>query len=267
MAGGITYVVFSYRCNLSCSYCFVKDKQIELDQSKFFKSLKELDGDLCFFGGEPSLDLAMMERCYATNPNFKSVSTNLLCLTDQHISFYKRAMLDVSTSWNPERFTESQLSTWKKSIQKIKAAGLSLTVMVTLTDQVIEMSPFFFSKLAESWQADAVLLQPIVPMSEELHQRADQWLCQLKKVWPSSLKSLLQSRYQSRFLSACGREVKTLQPNGEIHKLCSMAREKIYPVLDQCLQCQLRSICKPCPLQSSCSVFKKFFKECTSKLH
>lgn len=258
------YIIPTYHCNLNCSHCDLHLKKDNFNES-FYDILKNIDVDFgILFGGEPTLYKDRLIKCLETN-KINSISTNLLILDNELISLYKQYNIDIATSWNPLRFNDKQYQLWLKNLKLLELNNLSCIIMITLTEDLL-LYPFFENKLRE-WNLiksiKGILFEPLLDynMKENLHQRADEWLCKLYDNWNYSFENMIINKVKN-WNCDCS-DIKTLNPNGQLMRGCPQ-REKEF-VLNSCLKCQFASVCKPCNLQHLCSFPKKLYEKVIKK--
>jgi sulfatase maturation enzyme AslB (radical SAM superfamily) len=218
------------------------------------------------FGGEPTLYRDRLIKCLKTN-KIHSISTNLLNLDDELISLYKDYNLSIATSWNPKRFTEKQYNIWLNNLKLLSDNNLSCIILITLTEDLLVYNDF--RNNLEEWDkiksVKGILFEPLLDynMSNDLHQRADDWLCNLYNNWLYSFENMIVDRVK-HWNCDCS-DVWTLNPNGKISKGCPQNEKEF--VLNDCLSCKLAGICNPCNLQHICSFPKKLYnKVCRSEM-
>ena len=253
------YIIPTYHCNLKCPHCDLHLKNDDFDES-FFNVLKNADvGFGILFGGEPTLYRDRLIKCLETN-KIQSISTNLLNLDDELLSLYKEYDLSIATSWNPQRFSEKQYQLWLNHLQLLFDNDLSCIIMITLTEDLLIYKDF--EKHLKEWDKiksiSGILFEPLLDynMEKDLHQRADEWLCQVYINWNYTFENMIVNRVKN-WNCDCS-DIWTLNPNGKLNKGCPQ-REKEY-VLKECLSCKLAGICKPCNLQHLCSFPKKLYE-------
>ncbi len=256
------YICPTYNCNLSCSHCDIRKKSIDTDLIKIIESAKTLAGaQFTLFGGEP-LRLKYVElKQLIDNIDIASISTNLLLLEDCHMSLFKDKNIDISTSWNPFRFTAEQYLQWLKNVKKALDNKLYVTVLVTLTVDL------FKSKIIDVLDDLAkinneyfvgIKFEPLLPSTVQLIHNADEWLSQLYKNWKWPYKNILAENYKNGNTYFC-RHTKTIQPDGSIINSCPAVQKNVF--IDNCLQCKYNRICRPCVKQPVCSFFEKLYLE------
>lgn len=256
----ILYAIPTYKCNLNCNHCELHLKNDNFDEI-FYDKLKEADYDkVILFGGEPTLYRDRLLKCFETN-KITSIATNLINLDEEIIQLYKKYNIDISTSWNPNRFTESQYNTWINNLKLLEKNNLSCVILITLTEDLLNLNSFdtYLKEWDNIKSVFGVLFEPLIDynMKKTLHEDADKWLCNLYDNWNYSLKNLIISKLD-KWKHNCN-DIKTLQPNGEITKGCPQYKKYIY--LDECLNCSFSSICNPCKLQHICSFPKQLYNK------
>lgn len=254
------YVIPTYNCNLNCPHCDLHLKKDNFN-NLFYETLNNTNIEQgILFGGEPTLYRDRLIKCLETK-KIQSISTNLLILDNELISLYKKYNLSISTSWNPTRFTKHQYKLWYNNLKLLEINNLSCIIMITLTENLLTY-PFFENKLKE-WNllksVKGILFEPLLDynMKIDLHQRTDDWLCQLYNNWYYSFENIIINKVKN-WKYDCS-DVYTLNPSGILNKGCPQA-EKFF-ILNDCLNCKLAGICKPCSLQHICSFPKKLYEK------
>lgn len=254
------YIIPTYHCNLNCPHCDLHLKNDNFNES-FYKVLKNNDIEFgILFGGEPTLYKDRLIPCLKTN-KIHSISTNLLNLDDELISLYKKYNLSIATSWNPQRFSEEQYKLWLNHLQLLSNNDLTCIIMITLTEDLLIYNDF--ENRLKEWDSlkciSGVLFEPLLDynMAIDLHQRADEWLCQIYDKWCYSFKNIIVNKVKN-WNCNCS-DVWTLNPDGKLIRGCPQS-EKEY-VLNDCLKCKLAGICNPCNLQHLCSFPKKLYEK------
>lgn len=253
------YIIPTYHCNLKCPHCDLHLKNDEFNDD-FYTQLKNIIADnIILFGGEPTLYRDRLTKCLKLN-KITSISTNLLQLDDELISLYKEYNLSIATSWNPKRFIEEQYELWLNHLQLLTENGLSCIILITLTDDLLNYD-LFYNHLKQ-WDTiksvEGILFEPLLDynMKNDLHQRADEWLCKLYDNWNYSFENMIINRVKN-WNCDC-RDTWTLQPNGKLVQGCPQNEQEY--VLNDCLNCKLANICKPCNLQHICSFPKQLYE-------
>ena len=107
----MAYAMITTRCNLSCPYCDIKSKDDGWDQDKFMETIRNFNGWILLFGGEPTLYIDRLEHVMYSDPivskKIKSITTNLMILNDRTKKVFKD-LISGATSWNPSRFTKDE---------------------------------------------------------------------------------------------------------------------------------------------------------------
>lgn len=262
------YVIPNYKCNLSCSHCDLHLKEDNFNSELFYKNLKEFPADRkILFGGEPTYYLDRFEKCLEVG-NIDSISTNLINFNTKIANDFVKYKLDIATSWNPTRFSIPQYLLWEKHLSYLAKIDLECIVLITLTPDLLEYPKGFLYPMFDSWNKiksiKGVLFEPLLDenMPEDLHERADAWLCKLYKDWRWKFSNILKEKIIEGQICDCS-EVYTLTPDGTIHKGCPQFNN--FNIIEECLNCPLAGICKPCPLQKRCHFPKMLYRINTEK--
>lgn len=265
MGRKVLYTIPTMHCNLDCSHCFIKNKPEVYDREKFINELNNFEGDILLFGGEITTHLDRMFDIIDSNDKdgkskIKSITTNLVILNDRLIEFYKR-LGAISTSWNPDRFNDKQYEIWKNNCKTISDNGIHYKVMVTLTDNLFNISAKDFLNIAKEWITDSLIeikFEHYVgsEVTREYFDKADEWLCKLYTEWNIPVKLEMIDRLEC-WKFDCD-DVYTLYPDGELVNACPHSKHAI--VASECYTCEKVNSCRPCKLQPYCSYPHKLDK-------
>lgn len=260
----LLYALVTSHCNLTCPYCDVTNCKEEFNRDLFMKQLHEFDGDIILFGGEPTLYPDRLVDIFLSDPivtrKIHSITTNLIDINDQILSIL-HLIHRVGTSWNPSRFRDGEYEKWRHNLDIVseKIPDISLRVLVTMTFEVLDMSPREMMDKINSWNGTVVddinfefLIDDAV--DEKYFERCDNWLCDLYKIWNSDIKFFNIERIRNWFNDCTG--IRTLHPNGIMTEGCPHAGA--FTVPDKCLTCDKSDVCRPCRLQKYCSYAHKF---------
>lgn len=265
------YICFDFRCNLNCPHCTLKSIPQHYEFDKIFQTLQYIhninkDFTINLFGGEPMLlkdeNLKLFEPILLKHPLI--ISTNLLQLTPYKLELMKYAE-DINTSWNPQRFTDEQYIKWLNNIDELNKNNISYSVMVTLTQDLINMQPKDFYNKILSWNncRNIDLKQMIGDLNIDF-KKVDKWLCELYNVWKDKPKNLLFNEIQQiidgkRIWKNYCKTYFTLMPNGQLKDGCPYYEYE--PKKDFCLICEYYPICQGgCNIQDKCTFPKQLYE-------
>lgn len=260
------YALLTQHCNLSCPYCDIKDLDEDFNRDLFMKQLKEFDGDIILFGGEPTLYQDRLFDIYYSDPEINrkiiTITSNLMVVNDKLLTFFQ-ILGKLGTSWNPSRFNKIEYNQWLTNINIIheRVPDIKIMVLVTMVDELLNLSADEFLDIIKDWNSDilsAINFEYYVgeTSTPEYFERCDNWLCEIYKKWNSKIE-LINIKRVSNWWEDCS-EIYSLFPNGEIRKGCPHSLKPRVPI--ECYSCERVDICKPCQLQSYCSFPKKFAK-------
>ena len=257
------YAIPTYNCNLNCQHCDLHLKKDEYNEEKFIKALNDIEeSEITLFGGEPLLYKDRFKKCVETN-KITSVSTNLLLLDREYIELFKKYNLNIATSWNLFRFNEKQYKQWLEKLELLEKYDLKCIILITLTDDLLSYNIEKFLQMLDEWNLiksiDGILFEHLIDdnATQELHIRADEWLCRLHNYWEYDFENLIEKRIKN-WDCDCSK-IKTLMPNGEIKNGCPQYEKSF--VIDKCFNCDLVNICRPCRLQNKCSFPQKLYRK------
>ena len=256
-------------CNLQCKHCVMKNSMTG-DPVNFDKIEETINNhpeieDIFLTGGEPLLiDNERLLHLITNHPNIEWMcSTNLVYeLTPIRIEVIKK-INSVATSFDIGiRFGNIRnLSLWYHNVKRLISEGIKpeLEVYVTLTKQVLEISPFkwkrFFDKLGICeykyrmlGMSELVLQHPeVIPTKEEFNKFMNEMLDVKdyeKNMYPLFIKN--------KYMHNCNyTHITPMGPDGEIHECifaeCYECNCKIDP---KCLACKYYKFCGGrCPLR------------------
>ena len=259
------YAMPTNHCNLTCDHCSIKNRSETYDRDKFLLELNRFEGDIILFGGEVTTHLdRMFDIIESNNKNGKSkiggVSTNLLILNDKLIEFYKK-LGGISTSWNPSRFKPNEYEIWKKNCKILNDNDIRFNVMITLTNDLFELTADEFLSIASEWTSNKIYELKFEHYvgdenTPEYFERADDWLCELYKKWNLPFELEILNRINCWDYNC--NDVYTLHPDGRITNGCPHTKNSV--VVYECYDCDKVDKCRPCRLQAYCSYPKKLAK-------
>lgn len=256
MTNKILYTIPNYECNLKCSHCDIKNIKCEYNEKAFIKAINENSFDeIILFGGEPTLYYDRLKSSIDTG-KITSITTNLIRLTADKYDLIKD--LQVNTSWNPSRFNPIQYSEWLDNIEKFE----NLTVLITLTSELIEMEPLEFLNIAKEWNVSGILFEQLISNenTNEHFKNVDKWLCDITDKWNIKAENLILDKINHWYFD-CDNTY-TLRPDGTIISGCPHSYNVRFT--QQCLTCEKSSICRPCKLQSLCTFPTELYKKVNS---
>lgn len=261
---GRLYALITTHCNLSCSYCDVKNCAEQFNRDEFINQLNNFDGRIILFGGEPTLYPDRLIDIYLSNPEINrkisSISTNLIYLDDKILSILQLVHY-VCTSWNPSRFNENEYKKWLDNINLIseRTPNISLRILVTMTDDLLKLSSDEFNNIINNWNSNIIKdirFEHYIgdESDEEYFTKCDEWLCEIYKSWNSPIRMSNINEINNWYFDCS--DVYTLYPDGTIKKGCPHSSNISVPL--KCYECDRSDICKPCQLQRYCSYPYKF---------
>lgn len=261
----LLYAIPTMHCNLNCPHCFIKETPEVYDRDKFLEVLNNFDGEMLLFGGEVTTHLDRMFDIIEDNRlNGKSkinhISTNLIIINDELINFYK-SIDGLSTSWNPHRFNGNEYDVWLSNCKTISDNDISYTLMITLTNDLFELSADDFISIASEWAGiqglNVIKFEHYVgDVNPEYFARADKWLSDLYVRWnlPITVETFDRVKY---WYNDCN-QIYTLYPDGKLINMCPHAQPGVVP--SECYTCEKVAKCRPCRLQPYCSYPKELSK-------
>lgn len=262
------YALLTRKCNLTCPYCDVKDIEDDYNHDKFTDALREFDGTVTLFGGEPTLYRDRLKSILyddIINPKITTITTNLMIVDDEMIQILKDCKT-VGTSWNPSRFKEKEYEIWKKNLSML-SGHVRVRVLITMTFGLLDMNPLDVVDIIASWDSSAirdVMFENLVDdkCDDEYFEKVDTWLCNMyDAAHATELTIPLTSNMGDQNIRCfdCS-NIYHLEPNGTLKPGCPHTKSKIY-IPDECYSCELAGDCRPCRLQKYCSFPKRFHKK------
>lgn len=265
------YICFDFSCNLCCPHCTLHKIKQEHHFDKILDTLNYLHDKnkkftINFFGGEPTLlkdDVwKLYEDVVKVHPLI--ISTNLLKLSPYKIQYMKYSE-DINTSWNPKRFTNDQYKLWLNNIEILKQNNIPYSVMVTLTDDLIDMDQKEFIELVKLWSPRNIDLKMMIGDYNMDFSKVDEWLCKLYDIWNiDKTKNLLFNEIKQicegkRIWKNYCKTYFTIMPNGYLKDGCPYFEYETDKT--NCLMCEYYSICQGgCNIQEKCTFPKKLYQ-------
>lgn len=265
MSDKLLYAIPTMKCNLNCDHCFIVNTPETYDRDKFISTLNSFDGEIILFGGEPTSNMERMKDVVKSNnmdgiSKISSISTNLTILDDELLDFYK-ILGHVSTSWNPHRFPNINVyDKWLANCYKLSKSGIKHIIMITLTEDLFQLYPCEFMSMAKLFDNDNLIEikfeHYVGNVTEDYFRRADQWLCDVYRVWDLKANFEIKDRICS-WNYDCD-DVYTLYPDGTLINRCPHNLPSVIP--EKCYTCNKSNICRPCRIQPYCSYPKELAK-------
>lgn len=255
------YALVTRKCNLSCPHCDVQDNVDHFNHDLFMKELRRFPGNICIFGGEPSL-YPKRVLDIVNDPIIKkkriSITTNLVSLPYSLLRVYK-SLGSIGTSWNLNRFNEDQYLSWKDNMNILEREGIHTTVLITLTRDLLDTSIDEFIRITSEWNFNVIhkikFELYVGDTSPQYYEDVDKWLCELHQKWSHNDVSTMFERVNSWCFDCSG--IYTLLPDGTVYHACP--HYSVTPTVPQeCYTCEKAGECNPCRLHTYCSYPKKF---------
>lgn len=248
------YAIPNYECNLNCSHCDIRLKKCEYNRDLFIEQINKFDGQVILFGGEPLLYADRLEDCINTG-KISSISTNLLLLDYKRMEYIKD--LHISTSWNPERFLYEDYW-YEKWLVSLKAFKDNSTVLITLTEDLLEIYPEDFLHRISKWETTGILFEQLIDPSKDkkFYNKVDNWLCRVYEKWNTPIRNLIIDKLNN-WNCDCD-NVYTLNPDGTIEHKCPHSFDISF--CNDCISCDRFDSCRPCRLHQYCTYPKKLAK-------
>ena len=252
------YAMLTRLCDLDCPHCDIKRDTEEFgdwNEERFIENLKNFNGVHHLFGGEPFLN---KERFLKAAPYADSVSTNLLLLDDDIAHTLYKYGIGVSSSWNPDRFTEKQYKKWRNNLRYI--ADMRPGILVTLTPSLVDSSEgtrAFYKMFEEcSGYFDSLKMEPVIAPGtpQEFYDRADEWLCNLYKNLTEKQRAQIDNFQHDEWYFDCSGNY-TMNPDGTMRPGCP--HYEVSTGCQKCLSCEHAEYCLPCRMQEHCTAPKK----------
>ena len=257
------YALVTRHCNLSCPYCIIRNSKEEYNRDLFMQKLKEFDGRIILFGGEPTLYRDRLKDVYYSDPDITkkitSITTNLMIMDTEILDILK-SIENVASSWSPSRFTDDEYKIWLKNVDTINGE-VGISILSTMTDELLLLTPKELMKIMSEWNTNTIKninFEYYVgdETSPEYFERCDEWLCSVYKEWDSPI-IMVNSHIvrNSNYCYNCDNTY-SLYPDGIIKSGCPHRVNPVVP--EECYTCERSDICRPCRLQRFCSYPKRF---------
>jgi MoaA/NifB/PqqE/SkfB family radical SAM enzyme len=272
------YLIPSYKCNLHCVHCNIRDI-VSVENHEAFISSVGLHAGGCdnviLFGGEPLLlgkeRIEEIFKAAGAKPNSFSISTNLLGYEKSGIGgFVASNKIRIGTSWNPTRFDTFEFETWFETIRKVTMQGVSVTILITLTDDLFSSNVSRLLDMCDELDPSVfrgVKFEPYVPSAESEKvshmriQNADKWLVDITSHWKYKFSNIIADEYRSSGNFQFCSSVHTILPDGSVIQDCPMHYVKDSMLsCDKCIKCKYRDVCRPCRKQPCCSFFSGLYE-------
>lgn len=252
------YAIPNYECNLDCYYCDIRKLKETYNERKFLKTLKDFEGEVILFGGEPLLYKDRLFQILSTN-KIDSISTNLLLLDLDIYTRLKSHKVSITTTWGKYRFGYDAkaldlYTQWKQNLAVVKNA----VVLITLTPDIIKMTTDEFFSFAREWTCKGVLFEQLIDsrLTKEYYDKVDEWLCKISSRWTIKPKNMILDKLDHWYFDCS--EVYTLKPNGLVENKCPHHFQ--VNVCMECMNCSRVAECKPCVLQQYCTFPHKLYE-------
>lgn len=290
------YITITNECQLRCPHCYKDDYGLSIFNIKDVKSiLEKYTGIDCviLYGGEPLLEKYAGEvinvlRYLKNNKKIVCCVSNL-CFDDltSEQEYIIHEVDNLSTSWNPNRFTDDQYNKWLSNINKISKKR-DIHLLVTLTKDLIEMDYKDVYNKLEKYPFITIKFEPYIgnDILKPNNKDIDIWLknffelclknnnVEKYTLFMDIINSIKDNSNYGIFNRKCTENILTLKPNGEIincPNMCSTylnnKQEKLNQVKynDKCLKCEFFNFCNgSCPLlifdDDYCSGYPELFK-------
>lgn len=252
----INYVIYTHKCNLTCSHCDLRLQEDNFNENEFMKQYRGLSGEIILFGGEPLLNFDKLKLLLESNPNVTTISSNMLLWNNKYkdlLSNYPK--IEMASSWNPSRFDEDQYLLWLKNIAD---SNRTTNINITLTDDLYEYDWDTFVNVLEDLNrvecVKHISFEPLIP--DYNCTSGDEFLCKCYDVFKHlriaiDLRKIFGKKY-------C-KGIQTLLPSGQLINDCPQWYVHNHTMLEKCFDCDLVRICKPCKKICNCSFPRKFY--------
>lgn len=264
------YALITEQCNLSCPHCNIRMKDESFNANKFTRVLKDFNGLIVIFGGEPTLHQDRLFDCIINIPEIRakiqSISTNLIILNDELITLYEQLKF-IASSWNPNRFTHSEYARWLTNINILEGHDVHVSVLVTLTEDLFTYGVDRFMSMISTWNHSVISdirFEYLVAdgLTKAYYEAADRWLCEVYSKWTCKIPMDISNVKNWYF--DCS-ETYTLYPDGTLVNRCPNHRYANVPV--ECYTCDRSDICRPCCLHDLCSFPKNLYRLILEREH
>lgn len=259
------YALITTNCNLACPHCDIRTNGDDgYDENVFLNVIKDFDGTITIFGGEPTLYMNRLVKVLSLG-KATSISTNLLNIDESTVSLLMEHQISIATSWNYNRFTNMQYHKWINNIKCLRNIDIPIKILITMTRDLVESDIDNFMEMISIWdheyKIDSILFEHLIDPNEspEFNNQVDQWLCKIFNKWKTRQISIDNEivKKLNHWVCDC-RNTYTLHPNGYMTTGCPHLTD--IKIVDECLTCPQSDKCMPCRLQSYCTYPKKLAK-------
>lgn len=289
------YLTITNECQLRCPHCYKDDYGLSLLSFNNIKSLLEKYPDIKYitlYGGEPLLE-KYTDKVLDIIKYLKEKDKIILCssnlcfekLSNNQIDIIQK-IDDISTSWNPRRFTESQEKYWINNLN-ILSKFKCIHLLVTLTKDLIEKDVNKVFNYLNNLPVETIKFEPFIgnndnrPSNKDVDYWLDEYynLClnnntiEKYTLFNDIINSIKDNSNYGIFSRSCLNDILTLKPNGEIINCPNMKSSyldnnseklNIAKYNPKCLKCEHFSFCNgSCPLlefdENYCCGYPKLF--------
>lgn len=267
------YMTPWYDCNLACPHCDVRLMDKTSNYAQFMLSFKNMcdhkaeTDTYILFGGEPMLYPDRFKEIISSR-KIDCVSTNMLLWKKEYTDMFRYTNISIATSYNPQRFTESQYELWLENLSSVSKNCIDVLVLITLTKDLFEKPLEEFLKVIDDLDIAGVKAFTFEPYigEVEVNGEADEWLISFYKEFLKlnlNIKCSIVEKLDN-WNCDCSYTM-TLNPVGKLSKGCPQFTQVQVP--ENCLTCDNAHVCRPCVLQKTCSYPKKFAKWLKENAH
>lgn len=264
-------ITITNECNLRCEHCYKKDFTPSVIKLKdIIKTINKDDdiNSITLYGGEPLLP-KYNKNVLEIIKNLPQKISHIGCTSNLYFNKLDEYQLkiiglldDISTSWTPNRFKNLNVDIWINNIYTIKKLfpKLNITVLVTLTKDVVSLKCSDVYNFLESLSIDCIKFEPYIGNVSDScrpdNSIVDNWLTEYFDLIDNSNKKytlfsdiILGLQNNTRygiFNRNCVNNILTLEVSG-LTKTCPNIIDDNnitkYTYKKQCLNCKYLHIC------------------------
>lgn len=297
------YLTITNECQLRCPHCYKNDygeSLININDIKNTLIKYPSISIVILYGGEPLLE-KYIHNVIDIYKYLKENGKTICCVSNlcfNSISEKQEKIIygvdELSTSWNPSRFTEIQYDSWLSNVKKISEKR-DINLLVTLTKDLIDIDFNEIYNKIDILPFKTIKFEPYIGEGDmkPKNKDVDEWLnnyfslClknnNVKKytLFEDIINSIKDNTNYGIFNRKCANTILTLKPNGEIincpnmtspHMSNTIEKMKQLSYNKRCFLCEFWKFCNgSCPLinfdDDYCCGYPQLFKSINNFIH
>lgn len=267
------YITITNECQLRCPHCYKDDFGQSLLDIDLVKNVIDQYPSIeiaVLYGGEPLLEKYIHNLINIFN-YLKEKNKIVCCVSNlcfDNISKEQEKIIygvdELSTSWNPSRFTDEQYNKWLSNVKSIKK---DVHLLVTLSKDLIDIDyKEIYNKLNEL-PFKTIKFEPYIGNNgmKPKNKDIDIWLknffelCfknnNVKKytLFMDIINSIRDNSHYGIFNRKCVNNILTLKPNGEIINCPNMVSSYLENQKEKLQQTKYNNKCFKCDFFNFCN--------------